>query len=105
MIPHRDPAVMALPGRHQSASFPPNPWGLFDMLGNVAQWTEDCWNHDYSGAASDGSARISGICGQRVVRGGSWIAPLGALRSASRGYGIQSNSYGYLGFRLAKTLP
>jgi formylglycine-generating enzyme required for sulfatase activity len=61
-----------------------NAFGLHDMLGNVEEWTQDCWNADYKGAEANSNARTSGDCSQRAVRGGSWIdAPLG-LRAAYR---------------------
>src|SRR5215471_5438341 len=65
-------------------SFPPNQFGLYDMLGDVMAWTEDCWNANYSGAPTDGTAWQSGDCGRRVVRGGSWDAGLSVSRSAMR---------------------
>ena len=77
-------------------SYPPNPFGLHDMLGNVAEWCEDCWNANYAGAPADGSAWLSGNCDRGVLRGGHWasdaegfktaIRPR-ALRAASRGVG------------------
>ena len=65
-------------------SFPPNPFGLYDALGNVWEWTLDCWNERYSGAPADGSAWESGDCEDRVSRGGSWMNVAGRVRSASR---------------------
>ena len=56
--------------------FEPNAFGLHDMLGNVAEWTIDCWNAGYYGAPADGTARESGNCSLRVVRGGSWMTPV-----------------------------
>ena len=56
------------------ASFAANAFGLYDMHGNVWEWTQDCWNGSYKGAPSDGSALLSGDCSQRVLRGGSWSA-------------------------------
>jgi formylglycine-generating enzyme len=53
-------------------SFRPNAFGLYDMLGNVWQWTEDCHHDSYDGAPSDGSAWTSGECKYRVLRGSSW---------------------------------
>jgi formylglycine-generating enzyme required for sulfatase activity len=53
-------------------SFQPNPWGLYQVHGNVWEWTEDCWHDDYTGAPSDGSAWTSGGCSDRVIRGGAW---------------------------------
>ena len=49
----------------------PNQFGLYDMMGNVWEWTQDCWNQNYSGAPTDGSAWTSGDCSLRVLRGGS----------------------------------
>ena len=51
-----------------------NAWGLHDMSGNVWEWTEDCWNGNYSNAPTDGSVWTSGTCSLRVVRGGSWLS-------------------------------
>jgi formylglycine-generating enzyme required for sulfatase activity len=55
-------------------SFKINTFGLNDMLGNVFQWTQDCWNANYVGAPVDGSARADGNCAQRELRGGSWFS-------------------------------
>jgi formylglycine-generating enzyme required for sulfatase activity len=66
----------------------PNPWDLFDMAGNVWEWTEDGWHDNYQGAPTDGRAwgeEDAGDCGGRVVRGGSWLFNPGDLRSADRG--------------------
>ena len=62
-------------------SFTPNAFGLYDTLGNVWEWTLDCWNERYSGAPVDGSAWASGDCTDRVSRGGSWQNVAGRLRS------------------------
>ena len=56
-------------------SFEPNAYGLYDMLGNVWQWTEDCMHFSFAGAPADGSAWTSGECQDRVLRGGSWLDP------------------------------
>src|SRR5262245_22588978 len=53
-------------------SFVPNPWGLYQVHGNVYEWVQDCWNRNYEGAPSDGSAWLTGDCARRVMRGGSW---------------------------------
>ena len=49
-----------------------NAFGLHDTLGSMYEWVEDCWNADLAGIAPDGSARTSGDCGRRVLRGGNW---------------------------------
>jgi len=86
-----------------AGSFRANGFGLHDMLGNAWQWVEDCWHENYAGAPSDGSARLSGDCRQRVLRGGSWGNVPGGLRSAAR-YGYTSVfRYDYNGFRVART--
>lgn len=85
-------------------SFPPNQFGLSDMLGNVMNWTEDCWNANYSGAPTDGTAWQSGDCGRRVVHGGSWDMDLSGARSANRRGIPTSLRNTTLGFRVARTL-
>jgi formylglycine-generating enzyme required for sulfatase activity/tRNA A-37 threonylcarbamoyl transferase component Bud32 len=86
-------------------SFRPNAWGLYDTLGNVWQWTEDCYVESYVGAPSDGTARTTGDCKSRVVRGGSWGDNPRDLRSAVRGGVDTGFRVNEAGFRLARTLP
>jgi formylglycine-generating enzyme required for sulfatase activity len=90
-------------------SFGPNPFGLYDMLGNVWQWVGDCWNESYVGAPDDGSAWLGGDCTKRVMRGGSWSNVPVFIRAATRSRG-DANGRGfdyssYAGFRVARTLP
>ena len=87
-----------------AGSFSANGFGLHDVLGNVWEWVEDCWNERYVGAPSDGSAWTNGNCGRRVLRGGSWYDIPWFLRSAFR-FGNWSG-YRYIngGFRVARTL-
>ena len=85
-------------------SFVPNGFGMYDMHGNVSEWVEDCWNDNYVGAPSDGSAWLGGDCERRVLRGGSWGDDPMFLESEDREWwspGIRLNS---LGFRVARTL-
>ena len=85
-------------------SFAPNGFGLYDVLGNVWEWVEDCWNGSYAGAPSDGRAWESGDCGRRVLRGGSWSNGPRGLRSAYRDGDTSGDRDGYNGFRVARTL-
>ncbi len=83
-------------------SYRANAFGLFDMLGNVWEWTEDCWNSNYGDAPSDGRAWATGDCSQRVVRGGSWSDIPMFLRSALRFRGSTAIRDNYVGFRVAR---
>ena len=67
-----------------SGSYAANAFGLHDMLGNLWEWTQDCWNGNYQGAPADGSGRADGECGMRAVRGGSWEDASASLRAAYR---------------------
>jgi formylglycine-generating enzyme required for sulfatase activity len=85
-------------------SFKPNGFGLYDMAGNVWQWVQDCYNADYNGAPTDGSAWATGDCAKRVVRGGSWGYFPVDPRSAYR-YGHPAVDRNYnTGFRVGRTL-
>jgi formylglycine-generating enzyme required for sulfatase activity len=85
-------------------SFKPNPWGLYDMAGNVWQWVQDCFNADYNGSPTDGTAWETGDCAKHVVRGGSWYYYPLDPRSAYR-YGDKKDDRNYnTGFRVARTL-
>jgi formylglycine-generating enzyme required for sulfatase activity/uncharacterized caspase-like protein len=85
-------------------SFQPNPFGLYQVHGNVWEWTEDCYHDSYDGAPSDGSAWTAGDCSRRVVRGGSWGFVPGFLRAAFRFWLSTDGRYDYLGFRVGRTL-
>jgi formylglycine-generating enzyme required for sulfatase activity len=84
--------------------FPPNQYGLYDMLGDVMDWTEDCWNANYSGAPTDGTAWLTGDCSRHVVHGGSWDADLSVVRSAMRRGPPTFYRVTTFGFRVARTL-
>jgi|GEM_PF-2681570 len=85
-------------------SYPPNPWGLYDLIGNVWEWVEDRFHDNYRGAPKDGVAWESGKGGNRVLRGGSWDSVPERLRSAYRNMSPQENRCSYDGFRVARTL-
>ena len=84
---------------------PANPFGLYDITGDVWQWTEDCYAESYTGAPTDGGAvEGRGIC-MRVDRGSSWLFPAWLLRSATRERNPPDFRDFIMGFRIAKTLP
>lgn len=83
-------------------TFGSNGYGLHDVLGNVWEWTADCWHDSYSDAPTDGSAW--GSCSVGVLRGGSWSINPGNIRSASRIEATDWYRYYYAGFRVARTV-
>ena len=85
-------------------SFAMNPYGLSDVLGNVWERVEDCWNESYARAPSDGSAWETGDCALRVVRGASWDNRPAALRSAFRFKVGIGDRFDAIGFRVARSL-
>jgi formylglycine-generating enzyme required for sulfatase activity len=87
-------------------SFPPNPFGLYDMHGNIYQWIEDCYETDVTKMPTDGSAVKSGNCSSRGFRSNSFESNANTLRSANRAFVYPPNTRGrnYLGFRIAKDL-
>jgi formylglycine-generating enzyme required for sulfatase activity len=85
-------------------SFLPNGNGLYDVLGNVMQWTEDCNHDNYQGAPSDGSAWTSGDCNRRIFRGSGWGNAPRELRSAWRFGAPFSDRGDAVGFRVVRAL-
>ena len=90
---------------HAVATKQANAWGLYDMSGNVWQWTADCFNASYAGAPTDGNAWNIGDCSWRVLRGGSWFVNPLIARSATRfKFPPGLRNFGG-GFRVARMLP
>lgn len=87
------------------ASKQANAWGLYDMSGNVQEWTEDCWNGSYYGAPNDGVPRATGDCSRHIIRGGSWDDFAGGSRARKRSAGAADFRAIYLGFRVARVYP
>lgn len=84
-------------------TFPPNNLGAFDMLGNVWEWTEDCWINTLAGYPQDGRPRTSGECGFRTVRGGAWFSTRSeTLRTSFRAPEPVSRRAPYIGIRVAR---
>jgi formylglycine-generating enzyme required for sulfatase activity len=93
-----------LTGTTSVGHFAPNGFGLYDMLGDVWQWTADCWHNSYNGAPGDGSAWLRGDCQLRVVRGGSWSGGSWALRAGGRDADRVDYRESDVGFRVARAL-
>lgn len=85
-------------------SFAPNAFGLFDMAGNVYEWTADCDHVNYEGAPDDGSAWTGPECSRHILRGGSWFNSPRNLRCAYRGRNSRVVELGNAGFRVARDL-
>ena len=86
-------------------SFLPNPWGLYQVHGNLSEWVEDCAHSDYNGAPTDGSAWLQ--CdgrGLRMTRGGNYRAPAALARSAFKVPRSESLRLEFTGFRVARDI-
>lgn len=85
--------------------FEPNAFGLYDMIGNVREWVEDCHAEGYAGMPADGSVRPLPRCERHLVRGGGWMDGPSTCRSAYR-YAEDGAMRNYqIGFRVARALP
>jgi formylglycine-generating enzyme required for sulfatase activity len=101
VLPCADDYVQSAP----VGSFKANAFGLYDMLGNVFQWTEDCWTDNYQGAPIDGSAQKNGDCTQHESRGGSWFTHPDFVRTAYRNRFDSDYRSTSVGFRLVREIP
>lgn len=79
----------------------PNPWGLYDIYGNVWEWVQDCWHDGYLGAPPDARVWADGDCNRRMLRGGGWDTPAGRVGSAARGSDEARREAANTGFRVA----
>ena len=85
--------------------FAPNPFGLYDMHGNVAEWVEDCYHDRLRDASPDGRAwsGCSASAESRVVRGGAWYGSARSMRSSYRTSATVDHLDNGIGFRVART--
>ena len=86
------------------ATFPRERFGTYDMIGNVMEWTLDCWHDSYQRAPLDGSAWVNPGCPQRVARGASWGSSLDNARSSARQPMPVETTTARLGFRVVREI-
>lgn len=87
---------------HDVGQKKPNPWGLYDMHGNVWEWVQDNWHGNYKGAPTDGSSWEGGL--SRVIRGGFMFHNARGCRSAIRFSFVPGDRIRGVGFRLLRIL-
>lgn len=85
-------------------SFISNPFGVFDMGGNVSEWVEDCWHSSYSLAPTDTSAWVNPGCSRRMIRGASWSSDPKQARSSARVSAAPTSVFSRVGFRVVRDL-
>lgn len=85
-------------------AYPPNRFGLYDMHGNVREWTADLWHDSYDLTPQDGRPALDGHSSMRLVRGGGWRDGAVMLRSAARMRATQSFRVDVIGFRVARSV-
>ena len=95
-------------------SFEMNGYGLYDMHGNVMEWTQDCWKSSYKDSPTDGSSYLGtpdkdefwilDECRKRVLRGGAWSFPASFVEAGARNWNPMSIRSGSFGFRLVEEL-
>lgn len=84
--------------------YPANAFGLYDMVGNVSEWVEDCWHDNYTRAPRDHQAWVNPGCATRVIRGGSWGSAPDQVRSAWRAGLAAGARSAQVGFRIVREL-
>jgi formylglycine-generating enzyme len=85
-------------------AYPPNGFGLYDMHGNVREWTCDLWHDSYDQTPQDGRPSLDGHSSMRLVRGGGWRDSAVMLRSAARMRATESIRADVIGFRVARSV-
>ncbi|MEO6171656.1 MAG: formylglycine-generating enzyme family protein, partial [Arenimonas sp.] len=85
-------------------SFPQEPWGTFDISGNVDEWVLDCWHDSFQRAPSDGSAWVNPGCELGVSRGASWASSLNEARTSFRAAILLKTHNARIGFRVVREL-
>ena len=83
----------------------PNAYGLYDMLGNSAEWTNDWYDADYYTSSTSNNPTGPTETGSRVVRGGDWSSVPSVIRSSARNHYVLTSHDNKVGFRLVRSLP
>ena len=91
-------------GAAPAGSFAANPFGLYDMEGNLSEWVADCWHASYRRAPADGMAWYNPGCRRRVVRGANWANSPVQTRAAWRWLQESDVTNARIGFRLVRGL-
>jgi len=91
-------------GTAPAGTFRPNAFGLYDVIGNVAEWTADCMNLSYLDAPVDGSAWGRGLCSSHMTRGGSWLTGSKDIRLSSRFNLKNGDRNDFTGFRVVRRI-
>jgi len=93
-------------GTAEVGSFKPNPFGLYDVHGNVMEWTADCGNKNNPAAVADETPRLTGDCDRHISKDGSWWNNVRFIRASVRGSAIDGKDYKsqHVGFRVARQL-
>ena len=89
---------------HPVAQLAANDWGLYDMSGNVWEYTQDCFHFSFEGAPVDGSAWKAGDCNRRVIRGGAWRSDASEVQAELRLGSFEPDRSGN-GFRVVRVQP
>lgn len=93
-----------LAGPQPCGSYPANGFGLFDMHGNVREWTLDLWHDDLSDTPADGSPALGGHSAMNVIRGGSYLDGPDMMRSAARSRATATMGNAATGVRLVREI-
>ncbi len=101
---HDDCSDNAVAETRPVGSYKANAFGLYDVIGNAAEWTLDCMNLSYLDAPADGSAWTRGMCSSRMTRGGSWFTGTREIRLPARFNLRAGDRNDFTGFRLVRTV-
>ncbi len=84
--------------------FKANPFGLFDVTSNLLEWVLDCYSPDHKGASSTMATRLDGDCGEKVIKGSSWLNPQPYVHLSKR-FGIEADYKNRsIGFRVLREM-